>query len=125
MANCLVYYDKGRATSWVGDAAGEVLANELERMGFNIVNAVELRQRLENAVRKNEAGNYVVVFARDVVSHEVFDIVNKGTPQLPQTMFVNPRSDIPPRPSTPRPFSLSSSIGVVALFGLAMYRSGT
>jgi len=80
MANCLVYYDKGRATSWVGDAAGEVLANELERMGFNIVNAVELRQRLENAVRKNEAENYVVVFARDVVPHDVFDVIDENNP---------------------------------------------
>jgi hypothetical protein len=96
MANCLVYYDKGRATSWIDDAAGEVLADELERMGFNIVNAVELRQRLENAVRNNEAGNYVVVFARDVVPHDVFDVVNKNAPQLPQTGIANLRSDIPP-----------------------------
>jgi hypothetical protein len=96
MANCLVYYDKGRATSWIGDAAGEVLANELERMGFNIVDAVELRRRLENAVRKNEAEKYVVVFARDVVPHDVFDVVNKDAPQLPQTGIANLRSDIPP-----------------------------
>jgi len=96
MANCLVYYSEGRATSWIGDAAGEVLANELKRMDFNIVNAVELRQRLEKAVRKNEAGKYVVVFARDVVPHDVFDIVNKNAPQLPQTGIANLRSDIPP-----------------------------
>jgi len=80
MANCLVYYDKGRATSWVGDAAGEVLANELERMGFNIVNAVELRRRMEDAVRNNEAGKYVVVFARDVVPHDVFDVIDENNP---------------------------------------------
>jgi hypothetical protein len=96
MANCLVYYDKGRATSWIGNAAGEVLTNKLKDEGFDIVNAVELRQKLEDAVRKNEAEKYVVIFARDVVPHDVFDIVNKDTPQLPQTMFVNPRSDIPP-----------------------------
>jgi len=96
MANCLVYYDKGRATSWIGDAAGEVLANELERMGFNIVDAVELRRRMEDAVRNNEAGKYVVVFARDVVPHDVFDAVNKDAPQLPQTGIANLRSDIPP-----------------------------
>jgi hypothetical protein len=96
MANCLVYYDKGRVTSWIGNAAGEVLANKLKDEGFDIVNAVELRQKLEDAVRKNEAEKYVVIFARDVVPHDVFDIVNKDTPQLPQTMFVNPRSDIPP-----------------------------
>jgi hypothetical protein len=46
MAKCLVYYGEGRASSWIGDAAGEVLANELKNEGFNIVNAVELRQRL-------------------------------------------------------------------------------
>jgi len=96
MAKCLVYYGEGRASSWIGDAAGEVLANKLKDEGFDIVNAVELRQKLEDAVRKNEAEKYVVIFARDVVPHDVFDIVNKDTPQLPQTMFVNPRSDIPP-----------------------------
>jgi hypothetical protein len=80
MANCLVYYDKGRATSWIGDAAGEVLANELERMGFNIVNAVELRRRMEDTVRKNEAGKYVVVFAKDVVPHDVFDVIDENNP---------------------------------------------
>jgi hypothetical protein len=80
MANCLVYYDKGRATSWIGDAAGEVLANELKRMGFDIVDAVELRQRLGDAVRKNEAGKYVVVFARDVVPHDVFDVIDENNP---------------------------------------------
>jgi len=124
MANCLVYYDKGRATSWIGDAAGEVLANELERMGFNIVDAVELRRRMEDAVRNNEAGKYVVVFARDVVPHDVFDAVNKDAPQLPQTGIANLRSDIPPDTSTPIHLSLSFSIGVVTLFGLAMCRSG-
>jgi hypothetical protein len=80
MANCLVYYSEGRATSWIGDAAGAVLANELKRMGFDIVNAVELRQRLEDAVRKNEARNYVVVFARDVVPHDVFDVIDENNP---------------------------------------------
>jgi len=96
MAKCLVYYGEGRASSWIGDAAGEVLANELKNKGFNIVNAVELRQKLEDAVRRNEAKDHVVVFTRDVVPHDVFDIVNRDSPQLPQTMFVNPKSDIPP-----------------------------
>jgi hypothetical protein len=80
MANCLVYYDKGRATSWVGDAAGEILANELKGKGFDIVSAEELRQRLKNAVRNNEAGKYVVVFARDVVPHDVFDVMDENNP---------------------------------------------
>jgi hypothetical protein len=80
MAKCLVYYDEGRASSWIGDAAGEVLANELKNKGFNIVNAVELRQRLEDAVRRNEAGNYVVVFTRDVVPHDVFDVIDENNP---------------------------------------------
>ena len=80
MANCLVYYDKGRATSWIGDAAGEVLANELKGKGFDIVSAEELRQRLKNAVKNNEARKYVVVFARDVVSHDVFDVIDENNP---------------------------------------------
>jgi hypothetical protein len=81
MAKCLVYYDEKRATSWIGDAAGEVLANELKKnKGFNIVNAVELRQRLEDAVGNNEAGKYVVVFARDVVPHDIFDVIDENNP---------------------------------------------
>jgi hypothetical protein len=80
MANCLVYYDKGRATSWVGDAAGEVLAGELERIGFEKVEAEKLRQRLEGAIRNNRAENYVVVFARDVVPHDVFDVIDENNP---------------------------------------------
>jgi hypothetical protein len=94
MANCLVYYDKSRATSWVGDAAGEVLANELERMGFNIVNAVELRRRMEDTVRKNEAGKYVVVFARDVVPHDVFDVMDENNP-LTEVKTDNMRFRVP------------------------------
>ena len=88
MANCLVYYDKGRATSWVSDAAGEVLAGELEKMGFEKVGAEGLRQRLENAVRNNEAGKYVLVFARDVVPHDVFETLRarfkilRGVPSM-------------------------------------------
>jgi len=96
MANCLVYYDKDRATSWISDAAGGVLAGELERIGFEKVEAEKLRQRLEGAIRNNRTENYVVVFARDVVPHDVFDIVNKNVPQLPQTGIANLRSDIPP-----------------------------
>jgi len=80
MAKCLVYYDEGRASSWIGDAAGEVLANELKNKGFNIVNAVELRQRLEDAVKRNEAGNYIVVFTRDAVPHDVFDVIDENNP---------------------------------------------
>ena len=94
MANCFVYYDKGRATSWIGDAAGEVLANELERMGFNIVNAVELRRRMEDTVRKNEAGKYVVVFARDVVPHDVFDVMDENNP-LTEVKTDNMRFRVP------------------------------
>ena len=80
MANCLVYYDKGRATSWIGDAAGEILANELKGKGFDIVSAEELRQKLRNAVKNNEAGKYVVVFTRDVVPHDVFDVIDENNP---------------------------------------------
>jgi hypothetical protein len=80
MANCLVYYDEKRATSWIGNAAGEVLAKELERMGFEKVGAEGLRRRMEDAVRRNEAGNYVIVFARDVVPHDVFDVIDENNP---------------------------------------------
>jgi len=80
MANCLVYYDEKRATSWIGNAAGEVLANELKGKGFDIVDAVELGRRMEDAVRNNEAGKYVIVFARDVVPHDVFDVIDENDP---------------------------------------------
>jgi len=80
MSKCLVYYDEKRATSWIGDAAGNVLANELKNKGFNIVNAVELRRRMEDAVRRNETGNYIVVFTRDAVPHDVFDVIDENNP---------------------------------------------
>jgi hypothetical protein len=119
MANCLVYYDKSRATSWVGDAAGEVLAGELKRMDFNIVNAVELRQRLEDAVRKNEAEKYVVVFARDVIPHDVFDIVDENNPLI-ETIISNMRFRVPNIVKSPGGSSLMKFIyngGVVVWLG--------
>jgi hypothetical protein len=94
MANCLVYYSEGRATSWIDDAAGEVLADELKGKGFDIVDAVELRRRLEDAVRNNEAEKYVVVFARDVVPHDVFDVIDENNP-LTEVKTDNMRFRVP------------------------------
>jgi len=99
---CLVYFDKDRATSWIGDAAGEILAKKLSEpeggvVGAVMVNADELRQELENAVKNHE--RYVVIFARDVIPHEVFDVVNEKDPyitlpQFPQRRFVNPKPEV-------------------------------
>jgi hypothetical protein len=101
---CLVYFDKDRATSWIGDAAGEILAKELSGpeggvVGAVIVNADELRQELENAVKNHWEKRYVVIFARDVIPHEVFDVVNERDPyitlpQFPQRRFVNPKPEV-------------------------------
>jgi len=82
MAKCLVYYDEKRATSWISDAAGKALADELEKKGFSRVDAGKLRQELENAVNNN-AKEYIIVFTRDVIPHDIFDIFEKISVQAP------------------------------------------
>lgn len=90
MGNCLVYYDNHRATSWIGDVAGEVLASELEKGGFEKVNVDKLKSTLEETIKKNDAKGYVVIFARDVVPHDVFDIVNENNPfTIPPNIIPN------------------------------------
>jgi hypothetical protein len=82
MAKCLVYYDEKRATSWISDAAGKALADELEKKGFSRVDAGKLRQELKNAVNNN-AKEYIIVFTRDVIPHDIFDIFEKISVQTP------------------------------------------
>jgi len=100
---CLVYFDKDRATSWISDAAGEILAKNFSPEGIPfgavIVNADELRQELENAVKNHQEKKYVIIFARDVIPHEVFDVVDERDPyitlpQFPQRRFVNPKPEV-------------------------------
>jgi len=68
----LIYFDEDRATSWINDKAGRALVDRLWRL--RKVNARELADVLRKAVDSGSASDYFVVFARDVVPYDVYEV---------------------------------------------------
>jgi hypothetical protein len=68
----LIYFDEDRATSWIKDEAGRALVGRLSRL--RKVNARELADVLRKAVDSGSASDHFVVFARDVVPYDVYEV---------------------------------------------------
>ena len=71
MTSRTVYFDEGRASSWIDRRWAEKISAFFENEGFQKMNAIELRDWFADSLKREDPADQVVVFSQDLVPDTV------------------------------------------------------
>ena len=89
MVRPYVYYDERYPSHWIAKAVAKRMANALKKVGFKIVNAEEVRDLMQEALRTPLREEIVIVFSQDVVPDILVDNPSSPTANSLLRRFLN------------------------------------
>ncbi|MHA1664623.1 MAG: hypothetical protein ACTSVW_02170 [Candidatus Njordarchaeales archaeon] len=84
-----IYYDEKYPTHWISRNVTKQIKEFLEKEGFQVINANELKKLITETIRKTSDTEIVIVFSHDVVPSIILDNENNPTINSPLRQFLN------------------------------------
>lgn len=84
-----VYYDERYPTSWIADNVAKQIVEFLEKRGFEVIDATDLKRVVTDYASKPYSEEAVIVFSRDVVPDVILDNPTNPTANSPLRRYLN------------------------------------
>lgn len=84
-----VYYDERYPTSWIADNSAKQIVEFLEKRGFEVIDATDLKRVVTDYASKPYSEEAVIVFSRDVVPDVILDNPTNPTANSPLRRCLN------------------------------------